>query len=92
MIKRMIYGAALASALFLFAPTLHADTAHTCRLSPLHCDGPASVRAIFPGCTADCGPKETPFCLPGACQSVGDHAFHRANQCYCNTSYFPSPP
>jgi hypothetical protein len=81
MIKRMIYGAALASALFLFAPTLHADTAQSCRLPPLQCNGKPENREILPGCEANCGPKEVPFCVPGDC------FFHRTNQCYCNPKY-----
>jgi hypothetical protein len=88
MTKRMSYGAALASALFLFAHPLHADT---CRLGPLHCNGNPNCRAILPGCSAVCGPKETPFCVPGTCLCTGNYPWHRHNACNCNTSYFPSP-
>lgn len=54
-----------------------------CRLGPLQCGGSIDVRAVYPGCTAECPPGQTAFCMPGSC------FLKRAPRCYCNTTYYP---
>lgn len=61
-------------------------TTNVCRLPPLQCSGRLDARrGIHPGCTADCGPNESAFCLPGECFP------YRANVCTCLSNYFPTP-
>jgi hypothetical protein len=54
-----------------------------CRALPLHCGGSIDIRAVYPGCTAECPANETPICWAGDC------FLHLAPLCVCIDGYRP---